>query len=441
MCCLKASPYNKPTYDQRFIACVGANGHYGQDTICDGFCDAVQILVHSLISGDGMADSLVYPILFCVRHSLELYLKDVYNSVQFIYGAKNHRDAFVKLQKLLKIKFWVSQRLEICEDRLNTRYSDLFVPSDQITTRKNSETLKKRLKAIDIQITELSNQCFGQAEPEIYTHDLADLKKRILSIYQIDERIPKVFDPVLPYLAHYEDIDPQGDAFRYLFSRKGKPHLEKNNIGLVNLATVGFQHEEISQILRNTQILLYHLQKEYKTGTFTKDLSREQLDEISKVLPKPKEFANKIKETKEVIKAKYQIGSNKFDEALSLIKRNREFSYNIGKERVFPSLSESTLEIFGECATGARDWEIAAEAINFNELCLLWAFSDISGWRYEEGIHAYYSEDLIDLYRRAKYEHRVTLYDVNPKVEISHVVDGMKKCGQGTYAAMLNAYT
>lgn len=442
-CCLKASPYNEAAYDSLFTACVGENGGYGQDTICDGFCDAVQILLRSLMQTDGgTADSLVYPILFCVRHSLELYLKDVYSSIQYIHCAKTHRNAFVKLQKLRRVGYRVSQRLEVYNEWLDPRsLSDPIDKSAALAVQKKADVLTRRKELIDARAAELYDQCFHEMEVDVYTHDLKDLKEKILSIYQIDERIKAAFDPVLPYLTYYENIDPHGDAFRYLFSREGEPHLEKNNIRLVNLLAVGFQHEEIQQIFEGMRLLLYHMRKEYETGTFTRDLSREQLAEISKMLPPPQEFAGKIKRVKDEVKAKYGIGSNKFNEALALIRKNREFSYNMGKELVFSNLSESTLKIFGECAAGQRDWIQAAKGINFDELCLLFTFSDISGWRYMDHGFTYYSENLLDLYRSKKWEHRISPYDIYPKTELGYVIEGMKKCGQQTYAAALEPYT
>lgn len=438
---LKTSPYNTTAPDYRFTACVGANGHYGQDTICDGFSDAVQILIDSLASGSGTSDSLVYPILFCARHTFELYLKDIYNSIQFIYCAKTHKNEFIKLQKLYKIKYKVSKRVECCKYQLDPHHWDMFTSTDEASIRKRIGIWEKRLELIDMETEKLYSQCFSNAELDLHTHNLSDLKDKILSIYQIDSRIPNMFNQVLPFLIYYEKIDPNGDAFRYQASREGEPHLENKRIGLVNLLTVGLQHEEISKILQNTRMLLYHLKKEYMTGTFTKDLSREQLSDISKLLPKPEEFTKKIHEVRELIKSQYQIGSNKFNEVLALIRKHREFSCNMGKEIKFPFLSEATLKNFGECAIGKRDWNSTAAHITFDELCLLWTFSDISGWRYEDGYLSYYSEDLNYLYRRAIFERRITLYDINPEKEISHIIVGMKKCGQITYANILSEYT
>ena len=100
---LNTSPYNRFSTINEFTACVGTNGIYGQDTICDGFKDAVHILTNSLESGEGTADSLVYPILFCIRHSIELYLKDIYHSVIYILQ-KQRRKILFDYKNLIELK-------------------------------------------------------------------------------------------------------------------------------------------------------------------------------------------------------------------------------------------------------------------------------------------------------------------------------------------------
>ena len=92
--------------------------------------------------------------------------------------------------------------------------------------------------------------------------------------------------------------------------------------------TAYFQYRKISEILENTQCFLYNLRMEYKTGTFTKSLSREQLKEISKLLPNPHIYNDSIKGVKILIQEKYKISSNEFDNALDIINKHREFSNN-----------------------------------------------------------------------------------------------------------------
>ena len=71
--CFATSAFNAAN-GSRYIACVGENGNYGLDTIFYGFAETVQSLITDIEEGKNCADPLVYPILYCVRHSIELFL-------------------------------------------------------------------------------------------------------------------------------------------------------------------------------------------------------------------------------------------------------------------------------------------------------------------------------------------------------------------------------
>jgi hypothetical protein len=62
---------------QSLNACVGNNGFVDSKSYGDGFAEAVDILTSALESHDnrGQLDTLIYPICFCARHHVELFLK------------------------------------------------------------------------------------------------------------------------------------------------------------------------------------------------------------------------------------------------------------------------------------------------------------------------------------------------------------------------------
>lgn len=433
---LETSPFNTINSNILYTACVGTNGGYNQSTIYEGFKSAVNTLIESIGEYENYSDPLVYPILFCIRHSIELFLKDLYNSIQYIKSAKDNRDSFVKLNKAGRIRAKLSQQ---CDD-LDWIISHNDENDDDVHTERNKkrrEMLQKRLEVMQGCIDSLSGECFKDFKKEEFTHNLNDLIEKITGIYCIDIRIKELFDDVLPLLSYYKDIDPNGDAFRYWSDKDGKPHFETKEIEIVKIDIIAIQFEEITKIFDRIDWIIWYLTKEYNTGTFTKDLSRAQLEEISKLLPRADEFAEKIKEVKEQIKKKYKIGSNKFDYALDILRRHREFSAYMGKEKVFSCLNDDTLKIFAECSLGQRNWEEASKEISINELNLLFTFSDISGWRYAEKNYAYFSENLQFLYSETNKRHRIGWHDINPTSEINYVIKGMKKCGQMTYAAVL----
>lgn len=436
---LKTSPFNTINSNLQYTACVGINGGYNQSTIYEGFKSAVATLIESVGKYNNYSDPLVYPILFCIRHSIELFLKKLYNSIQYIKSVKDNHDSFVKLNKAERILSKLSQQRDDCDWIISHNEKN---NSDVHTERnkKRREMLQKRLTTIQDCIDLLSEDCFKDFKKEEFTHNLNELIQKITSIYHIDIRIKELFDDVLPLLSYYKDIDPNGDAFRYWSDKDGKPHFETKEIDIVKLDIIAVQFEEITKLFSQIDWLMWYLTKEYNTGTFTKDLSRAQLEEISKLLPLPNEFAEKIKEVKEQVKKKYNIGSNKFNCALEIIRRHREFSSYMGKEKVFSCLSDDTMKIFAECSLGQRNWEESSRAISINELNLLFTFSDISGWRYTEKNYAYFSEDLQFLYSETKERQEIRWYNINPVSEIDYVIKGMKKCGQITYAKVMEGY-
>ncbi|URZ16709.1 hypothetical protein [Clostridium felsineum] len=436
---LKTSPFNKINSNIKYTACVGTNGGYNQSTIYDGFKSAVDTLIKSIGEYKNYSDSLVYPILFCIRHSIELFLKELYSSIQYIKSVKENRDTFVKLNKARRIKLKISQQRDDCDWIIS--HSDKN-NSDAHTERnkKRREMLQKRLTTIQGCIDSFSEECFKDSKKEEFTHNLNELIQKITSIYHIDIRIKELFDDVLPLLSYYKDIDPNGDAFRYWSDKDRNPHFETKKISIVKLDIIAVQFEEMTKLFSRIDWLMWYLKKEYNTGTFTKDLSRAQLEEVSKLLPLPDEFDEKIKEVKELVKKKYNIGSNKFDYALKIIRRHREFSSYMCEEKVFSCLSDDTMKIFAECSLGQRNWEESSSEISINELNLLFTFSEITGRRCEEKNYAYFSEDLQFLYWNMKRKYRIGWHDINPVSEIDYVIKGMKKCGQITYAEFMEGY-
>ena len=436
---LKMSPFNTTnTCNLQYTACVGINGGYNQSTIYEGFRCTVDTLVESIGEYKNYADPLVYPILFCIRHSIELFLKDLYNSIQYINSIKNNHDIFVKLNKAERIQSYLSQQCD--DDASNIRYNNEG-DSDSACekNKKRREEIEKRHIKIKSCIDSLSKECFKDFKKVEFTHDINDLIEKIINIYKIDYRIKEVFDDVLPLLSYYKDIDPKGDAFRYWLNKDGKPHFEAKNIEIVKLDIVVVQFDEISEKFNQINWLMWYLRKEYNTGTFTKELSRAQLEEISKLIPAPNEYADKIGEVKELIKNKYNIGSNKFNHALDIIRRHREFSAYMGNEKVFSYLSDDTMKIFAECSLGQRNWEEASSEISINEMNLLYTFSEIYGWRYDEKNFAYFSESLQLVYKDTK-KSGIRWDNINPASQIDHIIKGMQKCGQITYATFMEGY-
>ncbi len=72
----------------RYVACVGDNGGTDNETIWMGFRDSALILIDNIVNHNGTEDELIYPIVYCCRHSFELCLKIVIEKIREIYKIK-----------------------------------------------------------------------------------------------------------------------------------------------------------------------------------------------------------------------------------------------------------------------------------------------------------------------------------------------------------------
>lgn len=144
---LKESPFNTINGNFRYTACVGTNGGYDQSTIYNGFKDAVDTLIESIGDNRTQADAMVYPILYCIRHCIELFLKSSYQSIQYINCLKCNHDSYNKLKKLWKISLKTSRQQEDCEWLIKN--SDEEVDATRLEKAQSRyETLKNRFDRI-----------------------------------------------------------------------------------------------------------------------------------------------------------------------------------------------------------------------------------------------------------------------------------------------------
>lgn len=71
-----------------YVACVGENGGTDNFDIREGFKSSVNIMINAVESG-GYEDTLIYPVVYNARHSIELSLKIIIEKIIYIYDVKN----------------------------------------------------------------------------------------------------------------------------------------------------------------------------------------------------------------------------------------------------------------------------------------------------------------------------------------------------------------
>lgn len=82
---------------------------------------------------------------------------------------------------------------------------------------------------------------------------------------------------------YFFDVD--GDAFKYETDINGNSHMITHGINSISIDISEEKFNKLMPIFDSLIFELYYLCKEYKIGTFTKNLSREDIMNIASALP------------------------------------------------------------------------------------------------------------------------------------------------------------
>ncbi len=376
------------------IACVGNNGGTTDEDIRNGFKRTVELLTESLKNGQEVEDLLVYPIVYNARHSIELSLKIV-------------------IKMLWKIE---------------------------------------KKKGIGC-----SNEILTERKKKLHTHNIEELYKIAYDYENIDKRIHSYFENIEDIISFYY-FDEEGDAFKYELNKEEQPHMINNKISHISIELL---EREFKEVMRKFDELIYFLDKciaEYSLGTCTKNLSRSDIQDISKRLPDYEEWkTEKFKEIKNQIKQEYHLGSKEFSDAVNLIKKNRLFSTNIGCERIFGTITENELKEYASLVKyywekdKAREnlvmeWDNLAEIqqnarvlreylsrISVETLNTLLCFYDMGNG----GLPVEKLESTYEYIVNSSFDEIYMIRKLKQKNVCSRIIDGMRWCGQVTYEKQL----
>ena len=382
--------------EDAIIACVGENGGTTDEDIRNGFKRTVELLTESLKDGQEVEDLLVYPIVYNARHSIELSLKIVIKMLWEIEGKKG------------------------------IKYSD--------------EIIAERKK-------------------KIHTHNIEELYKMACENKNIDRRIPAYFENIEDMIRFYY-FDEEGDAFKYELNKENQPHMIKNKISHISIELLETEFKEVMEKFDELICFLRNCMDEYSLGTFTKNLSRTDIWDISKRLPDYEEWrTEKFREIKEEIKQEYHLGSKEFSEAVNLIKKNRFFSENIGCEKIFGTITQEELKEYASLVKyyfeknkfkegNVTEWykldgvqqnaEILKKYLSnssMETLNTLLCFYDMSN----SSLAVEKLEDVYEYIVGSSFDEMYIIRKLKQKNACLRIINGMKKCGQVTYAKQLQA--
>ena len=400
---IEVDPFHCKKSPLALRACVGNNSGvniFSRDCfLLEGYNDAVKFMMSALLRKEATMDTIIYPFLFCCRHAIELSLKILLKNFIVIYKIQN------------KIK------------------------TEDAFTQSINETLK--------------------------THSIHDLSDKLEEFKAQNKEINKeltrnafLFEFVKDYF-----FDADGDSFRYTFKR----NWTDINLERITLVDVGVFFEKF-KILSETfdqliNIFSSWLFTQYYKGSYTKNLTREDLEAISKKLPTYSEWTPEVySKMVDMIGKEYDISKKEATKAIELIEHHYQFSANIGHEIKFKDLKEDTIIRLAtllehekhktEVEVGAFSpesdlMELYREniiAIPREDILILLTFCDMGTPMFDRD---YVCEDLDYLYKEIEKDPPVPFEEIDRICCIlknGQIRKAFKKCGQTTYLKWHDKY-
>lgn len=271
---LQQNPF-KFNWSEKYVACVGDNGGTTNDDILAGFKDVVLIIINDIKFGSGTEDELIYPLVFAIRHCVELSLKISINLIK-----------------------------DICD---------------------------------------IKSVLFEIEEKKLHTHDIEELSSFIKQLYKVDRRMADLFDIALEYTKDFY-FDKQSDIFRYECNLEGKELLKELHISHICIEILEKKFLRMYELLDNAIYSLSQMQNEYSVKTFTKELSRNDIEQISKeLMPITRWKEDKFDDNRNEIKRKYGLSSNALSNAIDYVKKNPLFANNINLSISLGTISDEEL--------------------------------------------------------------------------------------------------
>lgn len=258
----------------KYNACVGNNGWVGMHSYIDGFQSSTVILLESLIKDVDKEDfdGFIWCLDTCIY--------------PILFSARHFLELFLK-QQVLRISYLKNQSEDDYEIKL------------------------KLLK----------------------THDTHTLWKLFLDEVKsvCDIRLNQYLHKIHIFILQFHNIDSTGETFRYPYSQTNSLHLTNHSV--IGLKRFYQQFIKFSKVASEFSYLTHYLLQEYKVGTYTEHLSRDNIEEIALLLPKKNNWTNRnLKQYQSYVKDKYGAGCREFRDVLEIIKNNIEFNNIVSDE-------------------------------------------------------------------------------------------------------------
>lgn len=277
-----AGLFRKEQEQSRFNACVGDNGSRGMFSHIDGYQSATLVMLESILSQYiPNTDDNTPEQAFLWNNDTSVY--------PILFTARHFIEIYIK-QKINAINY-----LKVKEDI-----------AEKLVKTHNIE----KLWGIFVEIVEKTR----------------------------DSRLAVYIEKIAPYIQDFNRIDPTGETFRYPYSSEGSMHLK--GMGVIGLFNFYNKFTELSKVCESFTYEMDSLVDEYRVKTFTKRLSRKDIEGIAQELPFFEECDKpSLSNIKKGLKAKLSIGSQELSDTIDIIKDHIEF-----KRYIYPKVYELQID-------------------------------------------------------------------------------------------------
>lgn len=197
--------------------------------------------------------------------------------------------------------------------------------------------------------------------PHSKNHDIHSYWKLLSAAKLGDAELTQHIKNLEIYVVSLSNIDDDGQELRYATTRDGQKSLKDK--ALCNLVVIRESLLKLKKIIADSKYRLEVFIDERRTKTYTSDLSRKDLEAISKILPPFDGWTEDIfLKAKQEIKEAYGIGSTKFSDAVNLIKKHRTMASRLGKEFDLTHLTDDRIKLV------VQEWEKLHPPTNSDDL-------------------------------------------------------------------------
>lgn len=378
-----------------FLACVGDNGGTDNDQICRGFCENVQLIFLKMKEKGYGEDTLVYPLVYSSRHSMELSLKIIIFEIEKIFELKG-------TQKSINYNLRTHDLLELDKivDSLLTKLPNLNI---------SYQSLKSYLQPFQF-----------DKEGDAFKYDSkvdgsSHMKSNSITSISLDLLVKNHED----YFQHHDNfLDEvtflQRELQRGTFTR----NLTRTDIIKISMECPNYQDWD-------TEL------KGFKEKTMAKyDISSKEFGKALKFIENNVEFAQNINYTTQYP----ELSKKSMDAYLTLL---RELNYKSTLIATSMHAGDGIDELIESFASESIKRQRALESISKEEIALMTTFVRIGE------LFEFWSEDFVEMYSvslNTMHSRDSGLRALTRDGTLALLVKGMERCNQTNYISMLKMF-